>query len=321
MDLQRSFVEEVADDNRLRAFTFFSANLQKLCPDLLYEQHRSLFLQANRYADLTLDDERNIRWANTLEPPAGLLDGMDRPGIIASFHTGPYRLLCMWLAKQGVPITMVISADVAMRQEQRNRKAYGQVAGGDASAGYEYLYADDPMVLRKMIHALKRGRFLVCYIDGNMGVGKNTQSRNTLTLDFMAHQLRVRTGVAELARIAGVPIYPVMTHFDDHNRPAFQRFGTIDPQAAGNGGKAAVAGWMEQLYGHLGTEVRQHLPQWEGWFYIHHDFVRHKTDIYGGLLRYYLPFKMGGRHFLLNKESYNAQPVTEEVYLLMKAHV
>src|SRR3546814_4229719 len=111
-NIKNRFVEAVADHDNLRAFAFFSANLHKLHPGVPYDRHPALFLEANRYARLAMDDQLNIRWVDKYEPPAGFLEGMREPGIIASFHTGPYRLLCMWLARMGVPSTIVFASDV-----------------------------------------------------------------------------------------------------------------------------------------------------------------------------------------------------------------
>ena len=66
-------------------------------------------MEANNYARMAMDDTHNMEWAATCRPSAELLAGMRNPGIIASFHTGPYRLVCTWLARRGIPITIVIS--------------------------------------------------------------------------------------------------------------------------------------------------------------------------------------------------------------------
>ena len=312
---------EVADDTDLRAFAFFSASLHKLMPGVPFQQHRKLYLEAKRFGRLAMDDERNTQWANTLMPQADFLTDMDQPGIIASFHTGPYRLLCMWLAKLGLPITVVIAADVAQEQDALNVKAESQLTKNATAIDYEYLFADDPMILRKMVRALKGGRFLVFYVDGNMGVGKNSKSRNTVTIDFLAHQIRVRTGVAELARRTGAPIYPVLTYYDDACKPVFRRFDAIKPDEAGDSCRGLVTRWMEQLYGHLQNVIQRDAMQWEGWFYIHHDLVLDATARESGLFNHYLPFMVANRYFLLHKDSFNALPIPRTVYQILKARV
>lgn len=314
------FAQAVADHEDFRTFAFFSANLQKLMPAIPYNRHPALFMEANNYARMAMDDTHNMAWAATYRPSAELLAGMQNPGIIASFHTGPYRLVCTWLARKGIPITIVISADVEKKQTDRNRQVYKQVVNDEVTA-YEYLVAEDPLVLRKMIGALKRGRYLVCYIDGHTGVNNNRQGRTSMVMDFMAHQLRVKTGAAELARLARVPIYPLLAYFDEQNHPVLKRFDTLWPCLDGNNGSEAVADRMRRLYGHLHDIVARYPMQWEGWFYIQHDLVHTPGLADGNLFQYYLPFKVADRHFLLHKESFSAFPISPQIYQKLKERV
>src|SRR5690606_37455538 len=98
-------------------------------------------------------------------------------------------------------------ADVADSQRDAYHTWYRSL--GTQSNGFAILEAEDPMVIRKMVRALHQGHFLVVYVDGNMG-SHGARDRSVLTVDFLAHKIRVRTGVADVARPAGVPIYPVI---------------------------------------------------------------------------------------------------------------
>lgn len=312
------FSAEMENHDNLRAFAFFSANLHKLLPEVPFEDHASFFMEASRYWQLAGDDQRNLNWVDSCGTQ-GWPEGWHKPGIVATFHTGPYRLPTMWLAKQGVPLTLVVSADVARKQHDSYRTSYERIAGSPQAGGYEYLVAEDPMILRKMVRAVQRGRFLLVYVDGHTGVGKNPHGRGTLTMDFLAHQLRVKTGVAELARLARVPIYPVLARFDRQDQPVIERFEMLALDGTAHGAIGVGEG-MAILYRHLATFVRQYPMQWEGWFHVHHDLVRPKGSA-GGLFRHYLPFKLANRCFLLDKGSFRAYPLSEQVYQKLKKSV
>lgn len=299
------------DDNQLRAFTFFSANVQKLMPDMPYERHAELFEKAGHFAQLTANDRLHRRWLEAPESTLSPMVDITQPGVIATYHTGPYRLLPMWLAQQGVSITLVVSADVGKSQRDKYDDWYRSI---DTEKGsFAMLDAEDPLVIRKMIRALHSGDFLLVYVDGNMGSG-SARSRSELIVDFLAHKIRVRTGVADVARLAGVPIYSIRSRFDSAEWPQFDVLPRINPIEPSHDRAAWVAETMRSIYRHLSDAICTDPMQWEGWFYVHGDMVYDESRHVNELFRFYLPFRLQEHYFLLHKDSYRAYHLPEQLY-------
>lgn len=300
-----------------RSFAFFSANLQWLMPQVPFADHPALFSKANTYRRLATDDELGWERINALQGANDIRACMKEPGIVATFHTGPYRMLTMWLMQQRLPLTLVVSADVARKQGDHNREWHARIAGTAQGDLFETLRAEDPAVLLKMGRALRNGRFVLMYIDGNTGSGGERHGKRNFCLDFLGQSLRVKTGVAELSFLYKVPIYPVLPLFDDAMEPQFRYVKTICPQYA-KSRKAYVGQTMSLLYDWLETFLRRHPMQWEGWFYVHHDLQLEAGLDRASFFYHYLPFELNGKFFLLNKSSVTALPIEQKMFAFLK---
>lgn len=296
----------------LRTFAFFSANLRKLLPALSLKEHMRYFKETLSHQALATNQQRNEQWLAESPAPFDFLASLRQPGIIASFHTGPYRLLSMWLMKHRIPFTLVLSADVMVSQEDANRRLHQQIAGKGQEDLFKVLLAEDPFVLRKMMRALQHGHFILLYIDGNVGSGKNSQ-KGMLTIDFLAHRLQVRTGPASLSSLAKVPVYPVLPYFDDNMEPQLYTVSAL-VISAGGGRSEYIQQTMKTLYDLLAKFLHERPTQWEGWLYVHHDLVRQTTLDGNSFLDYYMPFSLGQDYFLLHKDSYFAYRISGPLY-------
>src|SRR5690606_23981325 len=96
----------------LTDLAFFSANIHKLFPHIPFKDHSRLFQEAAAFNRLATDEELNNQALRFAPKPTGWFKQLKKPGVIASFHTGPYRLLSMWLMQQHIPFTLVVSEDV-----------------------------------------------------------------------------------------------------------------------------------------------------------------------------------------------------------------
>lgn len=299
-----------------RSFSFFSANLQHLMPDIPFERHPACFLEAYRYAGCAKALDGVPCWG--LEDVEGLGRAVAgwRSGIIACYHMGPYRKIGQVLAGFGLPLTLVLTADVAQSQGDFYRELYGKgrEQQGNEADGLECLLAEDPMVFRKMLNALRRGRFLLVYVDGQSGVRAKADGRATLAVDLLAGQVRVRTGVADLARLAQVSIYPVMASFGAEDVPVFRSMPVMHCPAPSADRQEWASHCMGTLFGYLQREARDNPMQWEGWFYIHTDLVGDQEGMKGGLLKYYMPFTVGGQSYLLEKATWHVFPIPESLH-------
>ena len=294
-------------------FTFFSANLHKLLPHIPLADHAAYFKQAAHYQRMAHDRQHDRSVLKHLAAHQGLPYGMlNEPGVVATFHLGAFKLLPLWLINSGIPLTLLVSADIATK-EYDNYQAMAANAG--ARAPLEVLPANEPMVMRKMVRAIERGNWVVVFLDGIEGVGRSRSGRTDLTVDFLAHRLHVKSGVAELAHLAKCPIYPLVLTYDGtaNPMPNVLHLPALKPLAQTR--QVAVQQTMEALYGWLAGLVYRCPAQWERWFYIHHDLEHDSALDNGALMLQFLPLTTGKNHFLLHRDTYGAYSASERVYL------
>lgn len=297
----------------LTAFTFFSANLSKLLPSVPLSDHPAYFSETGRYHKMAHDrrnDERAVKGLRGAMP----FDGTSsEPGVIATFHIGAYKLLPLWLINCGMPLTLLVSADIAAKERETYQAVASRFAA-EAQPSLEILEAEDPMVIRKMIRSINRGSWVLIFLDGNEGAAtKRSADQKDLLIDFLAHRLRVKTGVAELGFLSQCPIYPMALVFDEQLNPKVMDLPPLNSSAGLR--QDVVRKNMETLYAWLARMIQQFPAQWEGWFYIHHDLQHREATDYRTLLQQFLPFSVGDHRFVLHRQTYDAYPASNRAFL------
>lgn len=261
-----------------REFAYFSANMQQFLPALPHGDYEPLFnhLQANRMlSDLDLQQAPIMQtcgwdenWANALH---------HRPGIVCTFHTGSYRFLSLLMAKAGVPTSLLIAGDVLPGEQRSIASRYLPSAGRvGIQADLSFIDANRPSALLHMARALRQGRSLLVYIDGNTGSGPaGENAKNLLHLPFCDGQIRVRKGAAVLAYRLGVPLYPAWctrwpTPLDptDNTTLLYKLTDPISAQQGETEGEFASRATSD-LYGTLANIASRYPHEWEGWLNIH----------------------------------------------------
>jgi len=298
-----------------RAFAFYSTNLSHLLPELPLKQHAAHFEETQRLRQLnTL--EHSYRQLENHEPTESGMAGITAPAIVATFHTGPYHLVCGWLMQRRIPFSLVLAAEAMQARAANYRRLYRHVTGQPATAGdFGIINASDPHSLLYMRTALRNGQLLVLYVDGNMGAGNPNGRQPQLALDFLAGTLRVKTGAAYLSYLMQCPVYPVLCRWQQERavwhsaRPLTPRSG--EPRAA------YIRRCMAGVYGVLAETLRRDAPQWEGWGYVHHDLEvaadgmdmdQPATD---KLVDHFIPIRFGGLPYLLHRHTLLAYPISD----------
>ena len=301
------------EQENLRAFAFFSANLNQMLPHIPLRQHAEFFRECLLYKALATDDERNI---NTLHEDILKQEvqlALDKPGIIATFHTGPYRLLPLYLMKNKIPFTLLVSRDVAEQQGAANRLLQQRLAGKGKESLFDTLIVEEPLVLLKMKRAIEAGRFVLAYIDGNMGAAGSGRSKRDVLLPFLGAKLWVKTGVADMAFRLACPFYTCVANFDKRGRAEITLHQTVGYKEH-KSRAAFIVNTVQNLYHQLETTVRDYPMQWEGWLYIHADLERVTDAEQTAYVRHYMPFEIDGNYFLLHKHSYATFRIPKEIF-------
>ena len=128
--------------------------------------------------------------------------------------------------------------------------------------------AQHPTAGLRMLSALRRGKTVVAYLDGNTGTLPNDESANAITIPFLKGKMRVRIGLAALAYVAGVPLYSIVSEPVDGRAVAMRCLRATEP-CRGSDRSDFSRQTTETLYGDLQTIVKQQPWKWENWLSVH----------------------------------------------------
>jgi hypothetical protein len=226
--------------------------------------------------DQEFDRQRGARErADSCPPPR--LQGLDpqrlappgaagRGALIALFHYGPHRDLLADLACLGVPFIAPVA-----KQAYFECRALAAKAPPSFDRAMQLFEVEDPRVGMALLRGLKQGRTGLIYVDGNMGPDGHKVQEGAVEVDFLGLKIRVKAGIARLARSMKLPILPVMTRLSPGG-PCLRYGAWIDAHAdslecaRARGDETSV---MQALYDELAREVAADPAQWEFAFCLH----------------------------------------------------
>lgn len=310
------------NEERLRLFTFFSANVLHFMPNSDPKEHIAAFKQVCLHQHLSWRDLDDCRYRQPLIK--GMEDSfIDRlknsPGIICTYHSGSYRLINKILAEAGVPFALLVNRAVLQQESDSFQKQYDRAAPKFPQM-LELIDAEEPTALIKMLRALKSGKNLLVYVDGNTGSSSNKE--NNVVVDFMAGKLSVRKGVAVLADLAKSPIYPIVCSRVDLNEVVFEVQDAIVPSLTNQRNVSHIQQTMQKLYRNLESVLEKDPFQWECWLYLHQYMVLPEpvgNKSLAGIEELRDPrlwglFKIGEHCFVLNKQRFSSFRIPSSIY-------
>lgn len=259
-----------------------SANLQNLIPAIAAAQHARLIREMYFFQKWAARDQHCTALLDTIQTEGELPDWSQcdsHPAIFCSYHLGSYRLIIPYLVKQGIKLTLLIDANVDRRQRDdffevvnAARARYGIVENH-----FEIVNTETPNVMFTLLRALKKGRSLMIFIDGNTGVdGKSTDADKLQAVRLFDQTVFSRKGLAYLSWSAKVPVIPLVAYRNPHdlwqNRLRF-----YPPVLASDNLEGGRDAWCAQVLQHLYAILQQQLAricsQWESWRYIEHSML------------------------------------------------
>lgn len=186
--------------------------------------------------------------------------------IVVTAHFGPYRWLAPQLLAQGMPLTLlvdeafkrVLDDDVANRVQ----KVYAQF-GTDR---FTTVNSGSPQALWQMARALKQGRVVVTFADGNSGIEGKAAENGCLLLPFLGQTIRARPGIAALSQVSGAPLIPVLA-CQDGSAGVFEVYEAI-AQAQDEERLAFRRRATEALFTWLETAIVRAPETWEEWWLL-----------------------------------------------------
>ncbi len=180
-------------------------------------------------------------------------------GRVVAMAQGPYQLLLEIFLDQGRdPLVLATPEARALNAERADTLAARLGAAGRIG----WLDAADRGDLRRLVAEVARGRRpVIVYLDGNLGAGGYTATRDRgLLYRLPGRDLRVRAGLARLAVRLGRPLHPVAVHWDRDGLPAWTRGPVLRP-----GRRDDPARLARTLWDWCFSEIMAHPEQWRMW--------------------------------------------------------
>ncbi|WP_165447055.1 hypothetical protein [Olivibacter jilunii] len=298
-------------------YQMVSASFRNFLPELDYRQHRRLFDLLMRNQQLAHQEQKpsalkgevmlNFSGKYTLE------DLRERPGIIATFHSGSFRLIGHLFVKEKVPFSLLVAGDGLEKEDQMVSEQYGKE--NLKSFGFDLINANRENALLKMCRELRAGKNILVYLDGNTGANGHSENRNLILLRFLYQRIRVRAGAAYAAYLTEAPIYPVISTRRWKYRPRLDFFPPVIPDRSTDRA-TFVEMALKRLYGYLEDTVKEKPWQWNGWLHLHRhaeiinpvpEQIRIKS----------MPKGTKGRYVMFNERDY-AIFSTDDLYFLLR---
>ncbi len=322
------------DNDLMGKYNLVSAGLYNFLPDIEFENHESIFENILFHQKRGIENQKNFSHLDQAEI-LGLKQVNNsyklHQSIFCSFHLGSYRLINLFLIKNKIAYTLVISKRLLKEQGNDYLDFYIKQCDRDV-VGFEVIDADSPTSTMNMVKHLKNGRSLLIYTDGNLGSGVDIKnSRNTCLIDFMSQKIYARTGVAYLSYLLNIPIIPVFSYLSTKNKDVLKFEKQIMPDQKST--KLEYCKYVTSLiYGNAEALIRRYPDQWEGWLYLHKIAVIDKifenkrscfnlkntsnTNLIFNKLDFGL-FQIGSTYYLFQKKGYKSYKIQKYLYKLL----
>lgn len=214
------------------------------------------------FPPMRLEGERHLRAAI----------GSGAGTIVCAPHVGPYHRIPLELVGKNLPVTLLL--DTA--NFEREKIWYSHWASqykGHIEQPMQYINAELPSAAWDMARALRAGRILFVYMDGNTGLDATETARTLVAVLFCGLKIRVRKGLSYLSAFTAAPIVPVIARYTSRLGHAMRfepRLEKGEIESVGDYCRRS----LQQLFSILERYVRRDPACWEEWYHIHRWQVR-----------------------------------------------
>lgn len=244
---------ERAAEGRAKAIRAFDDRLRRVGAAFDLERQRSGERPA-RMPDLALQGWEQVELTRLRECHGGLL--------VALFHFGSHREVCLDLASMAVPYIAPVAKQAYFNCVEL--MARGPEAFADAM---RLVAVEDPRVGRQLLSGLRAGRIGLIYVDGNMGPEGDRVEEGAVEVDFVGRRIKVKAGIARLSQALRIPVLPLFVDRPEDARcpPSVRAGGLLMPPENDD----ARATLMQRLYDSLAEAVTDDPAAWEFAFCLH----------------------------------------------------
>lgn len=174
-----------------------------------------------------------------------------RPCLFALFHVGEHINIPVDLAICGLPITLPVAGE-PFELLYKNRQGYCETLQDNL----EILQVENRATAAQMLKAIKQGRHICIYVDGNMGQDGVHVDRGAEQVNFFDFKIRVKQTIQKLAHKYQLEVVPLFCLVNDAGQPSIAMGDVISPD------NSTI---MQNLYNELQEKIRM---QPENWFYV-----------------------------------------------------
>ena len=324
------------DEEMMGRYNLVSASLYNFLPQISPKEHEKIFREILFHQKDSIINQGNF---NSLEKAEIIgLESVNNlynieQSIFCTFHIGSYRLINLFLIKNKIKYTLVVSKQYLEAQGDTfvdfYRNQHNFIEGG-----FDVIDADSSTSTMNLIRHLKKGRSLLIYTDGNLGNGVDAKdSRNTCLIQFMSQKIYAKSGVAYLSHLLDMPIVPVFSYKNALNNDVIKFDKKLCP-INGISKSEYAHSVISQLYKKAEEIITENPGQWEGWIYLHKIAVVEKEN-----LRYIMNsnytsyinlsfneddfglFKIGSNYYLFQKSGYISYNIKEDLYQMLLENI
>ena len=259
------------DTNLLRQCHLVSAGLLNYMPSIDYKNHDQIFKKILFHQKLSLLEQGLPELLNDvhyedLEDAITFLK--KTPSIICTFHLGSYRLINLLLGKHKILFSLVVAKSVIDKHGDSFQSDFQRTTAENIQP-LELIDAEHPGSALQMIKAIKKGKCLVVYLDGNTGSGQQARfNENCTEINFLHQKLMVRKGVGFLSHVAKAPVLPVLCYRAALAQISIKFFEPIIPSPEPDRNKHAEE-LIQQIYALAEPYIARFPEQWEAWLYLY----------------------------------------------------
>ncbi|MBD1425946.1 lysophospholipid acyltransferase family protein [Sphingobacterium arenae] len=299
-------------------YALFAANMYRFCPQIdtvsYPDIYRRLVTSRYRASDDQLADVLPVKQEVLTSLTSYIQQIKDRPGIVATFHTGSYRLLSRVMYMQGLNVAVVMSREILAEQGEY---LFAQHAKMENVGGLQLIDADAGNCLLKMLVALRDGYHIVIYMDGNHGAAPTKGESDNEEVSFFHCNLVVRKGLAVLSHKRNIPIYPILSSLDEAGDTFYKSYPTIFPNKEERLGDYTTR-VFGTLYDHLQEVISVKPEMWEGWLYVHTMPGKREQTNKRRRNQSYWPCRVGTRYYMMISPRYTCQEIGKLSFLCMR---
>lgn len=281
-------------------FATTSASLFRLLPQIPFFKHKAIFEKLLYNLQLLTLEEKYVELFNKNSEVNDIENTLNKaqngkPFLFCCFHTGAYSFIPALLANQSLDFGFLANKTLTKKKGELFIKAHHNYCQqNNLTSTIQIIDVEESRGIWQAIRMLKEGKSLVIYADGNTGVSYSTvkdkqkENQNTVKVNFLGENLRVRQGIAFLSYACSVPIIPIISNrenpTDSYNlKTNYTILPAINPPLLEKDSiKKTISKenfaqqTMQKLYSILEKEVCKNnierVDQWEGWIFVNKFF-------------------------------------------------